>query len=57
MLNVSIDNIPLTQLNGVTRRSTPVFLPAGAHVITAANGSLSTDSYARDGGTGTCTLK
>ncbi|MEY2844158.1 MAG: hypothetical protein RI920_2195, partial [Pseudomonadota bacterium] len=26
------------------------------NLITAANGSLSTDSYVRDGGTGACTL-
>lgn len=56
LLNVSINNVPLTQLNGTTRRSTPVFLSAGLNVISAANGSLSTDYYVRDGGAGTCTL-
>ncbi len=56
LLNVSVNNAPLTQLNGTTRRSTPVFLSAGLNVISAANGSLSTDYYVRDGGTGSCTL-
>jgi hypothetical protein len=56
LLNVSVNAVPLTQLNGTTRRSTPVFLSAGLNVISAANGSLSTDEYVRDGGTGTCTL-
>lgn len=56
LLNVSVNNAPLTQLNGVTRRSTPVFLAPGLNVIAAVNGSLSTDYYVRDGGTGTCTL-
>lgn len=57
LLNISINNVALTQLNGVTRRSTPVFLPAGQNVISAANGALSTDYYVRSGGTGACTLK
>ncbi|MGJ0510183.1 MAG: hypothetical protein ACR652_24310 [Methylocystis sp.] len=56
LLNVSANDVPLTQLNGSTRRSTPVFLSAGLNVISAANGSLSTDYYVRDGGTGSCTL-
>lgn len=56
LLNVSVNNVPLTQLNGTTRRSTPVFLSAGLNVISAANASLSTDNYVRDGGTGTCML-
>lgn len=56
LLNVSINNVPLTQLNGTTRTHTPVRLSAGLNVISAANGSLSTDYYVRDGGTGSCTL-
>ncbi len=57
LLNISINNVPLTQLNGKTRKSTPVFLPAGTNTISAANGSLSTDYYVRNGGTGSCTLQ
>lgn len=56
LLNVSINNVPLTQLDGRTRTHTPVFLSAGLNVISAANASVSTDYYVRDGGTGTCTL-
>lgn len=56
LLNVSVNNVALTQLNGSTRRSTPVFLSAGWNVISAANGSLSTDYFVRNGGTGSCTL-
>lgn len=56
LLNISVNNVPLTQLNGTTRRSAPVFLAPGLNVISAANGSLTTDYYVRDGGTGTCTL-
>lgn len=56
LLNVSINNVPLTQLNGTTRTHTPVFLSAGLNVISAANAALSTDYYIRDGGTGRCTL-
>lgn len=55
LLNVSINGVPLTQLSA-TRRHTPVFLSAGLNVISAANGSLSTDYYVRDGGVGSCTL-
>jgi hypothetical protein len=55
VLNVSINGTPLTQL-GPTRPHTPVFLPSGLNVISAANGSLSTDLYHRDGGTGACVL-
>lgn len=55
LLNVSVNNVSLTQL-GATRPHTPVFLSAGLNVISAANGSLSTDHYVRDGGTGSCTL-
>jgi hypothetical protein len=55
LLNVSVNGVALTQLS-TTRPSTPVFLSAGQNLITAANGSLSTDSYVRDGGTGACTL-
>ncbi|MGM9490302.1 hypothetical protein [Ideonella sp. YS5] len=56
LLNVSINNVPLTQLNGTTRTHTPVFLVAGLNVISAANAGLSTDYYVRDGGAGTCSL-
>jgi hypothetical protein len=56
LLNVSINNVPLTQLNGTTRTHVAVFLSAGLNVISAANGAQSTDYYVRDGGTGTCTL-
>ncbi len=56
LLNVSINGTPLTQLNGTTRKSTPVFLAPGRNVLSAANGTLSVDYYIRDGGTGTCTL-
>ena len=55
VLNVSVNGIPLTQLSQF-RPHTPVFLSAGRNVISAANGSLSTDYYARDGGDGMCTL-
>lgn len=55
LLNVSVNGVPLTQLSS-TRPHTPVFLSAGLNVISAANGSLSTDYYVRDGGDGTCTL-
>lgn len=56
LLNVSINGVPLTQLNGTTRRSVPVFLGAGQNVISAANAYVSTDYYVRDGGSGSCTL-
>lgn len=56
LLNVSVNNVPLTQLNGTTRTHVPVFLSAGLNVISAANGLLSTDYYVRDGGAGTCSL-
>lgn len=55
LLNVSVNGVPLTQLSA-TRPHTPVFLSAGPNIITAANGSLSVDSYVRDGGNGTCAL-
>jgi len=55
LLNVDVNGVPLTQLSA-TRPHTPVFLSAGLNVITAANGSLSTDYYYRDGGDGTCVL-
>jgi len=55
LLNVSVNGVPLTQLSA-TRPHTPVFLSGGMNVISAANGSLSTDYYVRDGGNGTCTL-
>lgn len=56
LLNVSVNGVALTQLNGTTRTHVPVFLNAGQNVISAANGYVSTDYYVRDGGTGTCTL-
>ena len=55
LLNVSVNNVPLTQLVA-THQHTPVFLSAGLNVISAANGSSSTDYYVRDGGDGNCTL-
>lgn len=57
LLNISVNGVPLTQLNGTTRTHTPVFLSAGVNVISAANGYVSTDYYVRDGGSGSCTLK
>jgi hypothetical protein len=56
LLNVSVNGVPLTQLNGTTRTHTPVFLSAGLNVISAANGYVSTDYYIRDGGNGSCAL-
>jgi hypothetical protein len=56
LLNVSVNNVPLTQLNGTTRTHTPVFLSAGLNVISAANGAVSTDYYVRNGGDGSCNL-
>lgn len=55
LLNVSVNGVPLTQLSSL-KTHTPVFLDAGRNVISAANGSLSTDYYLRDGGDGRCTL-
>ena len=55
LLNVSVNNVPLTQLSA-THPHTPVFLSAGLNVISAANASLSTDYYVRNGGNGSCTL-
>lgn len=55
LLNVSVNNVPLTQLSG-THLHTPIFLSAGLNVISAANASISTDYYVRDGGSGTCAL-
>ena len=56
LLNVSVNNLAVTQLDGVTRTFTHVFLSAGLNVISAGNAALSTDYYIRDGGAGTCTL-
>lgn len=56
LLNVSVNGVPLTQLNGSTRTHVAVFLSAGLNVISAVNGTLSTDYFVRDGGSGTCTL-
>lgn len=55
LLNVSVNNVPLTQLSR-QRPHTPVFLSAGLNVISAANAALSVDLYVRDGGTGSCSL-
>lgn len=55
LLNVSVNGSPLTQLSALRPR-VAVFLAAGPNVVTAANGSLSTDRFVRDGGTGSCTL-
>jgi len=55
LLNVSVNGVPLTQLSA-TRPHTPVFLSAGVNVISAANGSLSTDYFIRNGGDGSCVL-
>lgn len=55
LLNVSVNGVPLTQLSAL-KTHTPVFLSAGKNVISAANGSLSTDYYLRDGGDGRCVL-
>ncbi|BBL59320.1 hypothetical protein MKFW12EY_29330 [Methylomonas koyamae] len=57
LLNVSNNGTPITQLNGTTRKSMPIFLSAGTNVISAANGTASTDYYIRDGGNDTCTLQ
>jgi hypothetical protein len=54
LLNVSINGVPLTQLNGTTRRSVPVFLATGLNVITAANGTVSVDAFVRDVPAGQC---
>lgn len=56
LLNISVNGVPLTQLNGTTRKHTPVFLGAGQNVISAANGYVSTDYFVRDGGDGSCVL-
>jgi hypothetical protein len=53
VLNVSVNGVPLTQLNA-TVPHTPVFLRPGWNVIAVANGTVSTDYYVRDGGDGTC---
>lgn len=55
LLNVSVNGVPLTQLS-TYKTHTPVFLGAGVNVISAANASLSTDYYVRDGGDGRCVL-
>jgi hypothetical protein len=55
LLNVSVNDKPLTQLS-LSRPTTPVFLSPGVNVISAANGTISTDYYVRDGGNGTCVL-
>ncbi|MDL2338990.1 MAG: hypothetical protein QFE16_14210 [Pseudomonadota bacterium] len=55
LLNVSVNGVPLTQMSALRPRAL-VFLSAGQNVITAVNGGLSTDSFIRDGGTGSCVL-
>lgn len=52
---MSVNGVPLTQLSAFKTHA-PVFLSAGKNVISAANGSLSTDHYIRDGGDGRCVL-
>lgn len=54
LLNVSVNGVALTQLNGTTRVSVPVFLETGLNLITAANGELSVDAYVRDVPAGFC---
>ena len=56
LLNVAVNSVALTQLNGTTRKSAPVFLGGGLNVISAADGYVSTDYYVRDGGSGSCAL-
>lgn len=55
LLDVSVNGVPLTQLSA-QQPHTPVFLAAGLNLIAAANASLSTDHYLRDGGDGRCVL-
>ncbi len=55
LLNVSVNGVALTQLSAL-RPHAVVFLRAGQNVVTAANGALSTDTFVRDGGTGSCVL-
>lgn len=55
LLNVSLNTVPLTQLSSSRPRAT-LFLAAGLNVVTVAAGSLFTDAYVRDGGSGSCTL-
>ena len=55
LLDVSINNVPLTQLSQY-HAHTPVFLSAGLNVISAANVAESIDYYVRDGGNGSCDL-
>lgn len=55
VLNVSLNTVPLTQLSSSRPRAT-LFLAAGLNVVTVAAGSLFTDAYVRDGGSGSCTL-
>lgn len=56
LLNVSVNGVALTQLDGVSRTHAPVFLAPGLNAITAANAALSLDGYVRDGGSGSCAL-
>lgn len=55
LLNVSVNGVPLTQMSA-TRPRALVYLSPGQNTITAVNGGLSTDTFFRDGGTGTCVL-
>lgn len=55
LLNVSVNGVALTQLSA-TRPRALIFLGAGRSTITAANGTLSTDLFYREGGLGSCTL-
>lgn len=56
LLDVSLNGVPLTQLNGSSRTHVAVFLAPGLNVISAAYGTTGVDAFVRDGGTGSCTL-
>jgi hypothetical protein len=64
VLNVSVNGVPLTQINGTTHPIATVYLGKGLNVISAAVATnvlplppLPIDYYVRDGGgNGTCTL-
>lgn len=55
LLNVSVNGVPLTQLS-LRKTHVPVFLAAGTTLISATEGTLSTDYFVRSGGDGTCPL-
>lgn len=57
LFDVSVNQVPLTQLGGA-RQHTPIFLGPGWNVISASNANLSViDYYVRNGGDGNCTLQ